>query len=237
MPFLLYHKIYIDTMSTTPENTVKETTKVKPVKEAKVKPVKEAKVKPVKEAKTDVYTEGILHRRWELYKQKAIETDEIIRETGLPIRHENPPEDITENMAKFIIRNYDNDPSCKWAKCMGLNGDLSSDKFTADKPPEVKSFTSDGPCSFGPKKKFGVIYFLDLRKWKQNKIILWKVNATNDSPEWKTLKMNKKETHELQCSDGRRPHISWEKIYEQLNPLCIKIFDGSFEDIFTPPSV
>lgn len=63
-------------------------------------------------------------------------------------------------------------------------------------------------------------------------IILWKVNVTNDSPEWKKLKMNKTETFEEQCIQKRRPHISWDKIYGQIGHLCEKIYEGSFEGIF-----
>ena len=176
----------------------------------------------------DLYTAEILMKRFYAYKKKYIETLEIIKETGLPIRQENPPEDITENIVKFILHRGD-DPSCMWAKSIKKKGDLYSTKYDI---PEVKSFTSNGPSSFGPKKVFGVIYFLDLRKWLDNQIILWKVNLTNESPEWKNLKMNKTQTHQEQCDEKRRPHISWDKIYEQLNTHCEEIYNGTFEDIF-----
>ena len=90
--------------------------------------------------------------------------------------------------------------------------------------------------SFGPKKKFGVIYFLDMRQWLNNKFILWKVNVSSDSPEWKQIKMNKTQTHEEQCEKGRRPHISWDNIHPQISNKCIKVYDGNFEDIFTKPT-
>ena len=96
----------------------------------------------------------------------------------------------------------------------------------------MKAFTSDGPSSFGPDKKFGVIYFLDMRDWLNNMFILWKVNVTSDSPEWRNIKMNKKQTNEEQCKQKRRPHISWENIYSQIPDKCIKIYEGTFEDIF-----
>ena len=99
-------------------------------------------------------------------------------------------------------------------------------------PPEVKAFTSDGPSSFGPKKKFGVLYFLDMRDWLNNRFILWKVNVSTNSPEWRNIKMNKTETNEDQCKQKRRPHISWEKIYSQIPDKCIKVYDGTFEGIF-----
>ena len=180
----------------------------------------------------DIYTRDVLEIRYNIYRTSYIATDELIKNRNLPIRHENPPEDVTENIAKFIIINYENDPSCKWAKCIQLTGDLYSDKYTIEMPPEVKAFTSDGPSSFGPKKKFGVLYFLDMRDWLNNKFILWKVNVSSDSSEWCNIKMNKTETNEEQCKQKRRPHISWDKIYSQIPDKCIKVYDGTFEGIF-----
>jgi hypothetical protein len=182
----------------------------------------------------DKYTPDILRERYYNFTDSYRRLHELITTTKLPIRHQNPPEDMTENIAKFIIRNYDNDPSCKWAKGIGLKGDLYSNKYSMDSPPEVKAFTSDGPSQFGPKKKFSVLYFLDLRNWISDKIILWRVNLTNESPEMKGIKMNKTQTHEEQCSEGRRPHISWDKLYPQISEHCIKIYEGTFENIFIP---
>ena len=181
---------------------------------------------------TDKYTEEILRSQYSRYKQNYEETNKIIKETGLPIRHQNPPEDITENIAKFIIQNSDNDASCKWAKSLGIKGDLHSNKYSNEMPIEIKSFISGGPSSFGPNKKFGVLYFLDMRGWLEDRIILWKVNLTSESPEWKQLKMNKNQTHEEQCKEKRRPHISWDKIYPQIENHCNKVYDGTFENIF-----
>uniref|UniRef100_A0A6C0IJS1 Uncharacterized protein n=1 Tax=viral metagenome TaxID=1070528 RepID=A0A6C0IJS1_9ZZZZ len=183
----------------------------------------------------DKYTPDILRRRYNRFKDGHIELSEIISLTGLPIRHSNPPEDITENIVKFIIINYDNDLTCKWAKSIGKKGDIYSEKYTIESPPEVKAFTSDGPSSFGPKKKFGVIYFLDMRRWLADVFILWKVNVSNESPEWKQIKMNKSQTHEEQCEEGRRPHISWDNIHSQISDKCVKVYEGTFEGIFTQP--
>jgi len=181
----------------------------------------------------DKYTEDILRRRYSRFKEGHDELSQIIESTGLPIRHANPPEDITENIAKFIIRNYDNDLSVKWAKSIGQKGDLCSDEYPATMPPEVKSFISDGPSSFGPAKKFGVLYFLDLRRLTHDVFTLWKVQVTSDSPEWKQMKMNKTQTHEEQCEEGRRPRMSWDNIYKQLGELCVVVYEGSFDGIFT----
>jgi hypothetical protein len=180
----------------------------------------------------DKYTPDVLRRRYNRFKSDYIDLSDLINLYGLPIRHQNPPEDITENIVKFIIINYENDLSCKWAKGIGLTGDLFSKNYSINYPPEVKALTSDGPSSFGPKKKFGVIYFLDMRKWLNDLFILWKVNVSNESAEWKKIKMNKHQTNENQCDEGRRPHISWNNIYSQISEKCEKIYEGTFENIF-----
>ena len=184
--------------------------------------------------KSDKYTPEILRNRYNRFKDDYIELSLLKETTGLPIRHQNIPEDITENIVKFVIQNYDNDISCKWAKSIGKKGDLYSEKYL-DSPPEVKAFTSGGPSSFGPKKKFGVIYFLDMRRSLiDNLFVVWKVNVSNNSSEWKQLRMSKSQTNEDQCEEGRRPHISWDNIYSQMQDKCVKIYEGTFESIFTP---
>jgi hypothetical protein len=184
----------------------------------------------------DAYTKEILQMRWVHFRQGHDMLTKLVNETGLKIRRPNPPEDMTENFAKFIIQYKDNDPSCRWAKCLGGRGDLYSDKYTVEYPPEVKAFTSDGPCQFGPTKKFGVLYFLDLRKWTDDRIVLWRANVRSDSPEMKNVQITNTHTFEQQCIQGVRPHIPWNKLYPQLAPHCVKIYEGTFEDIFTTTS-
>ena len=183
--------------------------------------------------KEDKYSIEVLQNRYADYKNSVETTMKIIKETNLPIRNQNPPEDITENIVKFLIRTKDGDHSVKWAKAVSLNGDLYSDNYNHEYPIEVKAFTSDGPSSFGPKKKFGVIYFLDMRGWLNNVFILWKVNVSSNSPEWKQIKMNKRQTNADQCEEGRRPHISWDNIHSQISEKCVKVYEGTFENIFT----
>jgi len=201
---------------------------------AKLKRERVPKKKEDPSIREDKYTAEILRRRFNRYKEDCIDLTDLKKTSGLNIRNQNPPEDITENIAKFIIHNYDNDPSCKWSKGIGLKGDLFSSKYP-ESPPEVKAFTSVGPSQFGPKKVFGVLYFLDLRKWIEDQIVLWRVNLTNKSPEIKGIKINKTQTHEEQCAEGRRPRISWDKLYPQISDHCEKIFEGTFEDIFVKP--
>lgn len=176
----------------------------------------------------DNYNQEVLILTYNRYKRNHYENEELKK--VLPIRHENIREDISENIVKFIIINYENDKTCKWAKAINKNGDLYSEKYLY--PIEVKTFASDGPTTFGPDKKFNVIYFLDMRKWKEDIIILWKVNLSSDSIEIKNIKMNKHQTHFDQCIEGRRPRISWDTLYPQISEHCIKIYEGTFENIF-----
>lgn len=183
----------------------------------------------------DKYDKEILIKRFEFFKNMYISDKELIN-NGLPIRHQNTPEDITENITKFIIRKYENDNSCLWCKGLdkklGITGDLYSNKYNKNTPIEVKSFTSNGPSQFGPDKKFGVLYFLDLRNMLNNKIVLYKINLNYLSSEFQNIKVNKNQTMREQMVEGRRPHISWDKIYPQISSFCEKIYDGSFENIF-----
>lgn len=184
----------------------------------------------------DRYSHDVLRSRFVLYRDSEIAVRNLRNEVNLPIRGQNPPEDITENIVKFILRK-NGDNTCVWAKCVGRPGDLFSEKEGVQ---EVKAFTSDGPCSFGPDKEFKVIYFLDMRNYLSDKFVLWRFAVTNESPEWKGLRVSVAETFNDQATQGRRPHIGFVKIYEQLKdvrtssgvPLCTKVYDGPFEGIF-----
>ncbi len=188
--------------------------------------------KTSKELFDDNYTSDVLYSLYQRYKDNYQYISNLKKEKGLPIRQQNPPEDITENIVKFIIQNYEGDLSCKWAKAIGKNGDLYSDKYNHEYPIEVKAFTSNGPSQFGPRKKFGVLYFLDMRNWLDDKLVLWRVNLTNDSQEMKNIKMNKKQTLGEQCDEGRRPHICWDSLYPQIMEKSVKIYEGTFDNIF-----
>ena len=184
----------------------------------------------------DNYTKEVLNRRFMSHTRYVSETLKIIEETGLPIRCPNMPEDISENIVKFVIQNYVGDTTSKWAKCMGKKtGDLISD---IENVQEVKCFTSDGPNSYGPTAKHNILYFLDAREWLSDKLVVWRVALSNTSPEWKRVKMNKKkgETHEDQSGQGRRPRIPWHELYPQVKDYCTKVFEGKFEDVFNPPA-
>ena len=190
---------------------------------------------------TDTYTPDILRRRFNAFKLEVATTKQICESTGLHIRCQNPPEDITENIAKFVIRKCNLGPHCKWAKCVGKEGDLVAGVMDDESEGpihgickiEVKAFMSTGPCSFGPRKEFDRICFVDLRNMMEDDIQVWYVNLTNNSHEWKNMKVNKNQTFQDQCAQGRRPHIEWAKIYSQIQDHCVSIYHGTFEGIFT----
>jgi hypothetical protein len=179
---------------------------------------------------SDNITSEILDELFAKHKDYVSALIEQKKKYKIDIRLPNMPEYISENIAKFLIRNKLNDKTCVWSK--GSNnkrsGDLYSDK---EKIQEVKAFTSTGPISFGPTEKWNVLYFLDMTKWLDDKIILYQVNLSNDSTEWKNIKINSKETFEVQAKLGLRPRINWDGLSKQLKNK-VEVYRGSFKDIF-----
>ena len=175
------------------------------------------------------YTRTILTSRYNHYLAEVNYTNALIAESGMPIRAQNPPEDITENLAKFML--LPTNPDIVWAKACNPPriGDLYSPR---DGVGEVKAFTSDGPSSFGPDKKFKTLYFLDMRHWLNDRLTLWHLPLADDSPIWQGLRVNKTQTFADQAILGRRPHISFDNIYRQIPHLFVKVYDGTFEDIW-----
>jgi hypothetical protein len=203
---------------------------------------KDTKPKAIKETNTtetpDTYDAETLKECYELHKNYVKGRIAIRTRTKLPIRLPNMPEDISENIVKFILHNHPDkyqDKTSRWTKSLdkknakATSGDLFSEKEGTQ---ECKCFTSDGPPSFGPNEKWDVIYFLDARAWLEDKFVLWRIPLTNTSPEWKAIKMNKNQTNEEQSAQGRRPRITWDSLYPQIQTHCAKIFEGTFEQIF-----
>ena len=175
------------------------------------------------------YTNEILKRRYksfrlyidETHKIKQLCNNEKIRMFGLP-------EDISENIIKQICNNKLNDVS---TSRVSTTGDLSSIK---EGKQECKCFTSNGPISFSPSSNFDVLYLLDARNWLNDKFILYKCPHGNKSETFKNIKINKNQTFEDQCNQKRRPRITWNSLSIQLKPSYIKVYDGTFDNIFIP---
>ena len=174
----------------------------------------------------DNYTQEILRQRYTLHKNYVKQSKELATEHSVSFRLPSIPEDISENIVKFIIHKC-GDITSKW----NCKGDLLSEK---EGKQECKCFTSDGPPSFTPSSEWDVIYFLDARKWLDDVFVLFKVSLKRTSEEWKKIQVSKKQTFNDQCQQGRRPRITWESLFPQIETHCEKIYEGTFDDVFTP---
>jgi hypothetical protein len=148
------------------------------------------------------------------------------KEDGYKTRRLGLPEHISENIIKNIIQNHLGDPSCTWGCAVG---DLYS---TKSKVIECKSFTSEGPTSFGPTQPWNVIYFLDARGWLTDALVLWEICLPNTHEIWKNIKVKEGQTKDEQGEEGRRPRINWDGLYPQIQEHCKKVYEGTFEGIF-----
>ena len=174
----------------------------------------------------DTYTKELLKEQYALHKSYVKGRINTTKKIGVKVRLPSIPEDISENIVKQIIRNKLNDKSSSW-DCK--KGDLQSQK---EGKQECKCFTSDGPPSFTPTSDWDIIYFLDARNWLNDKFILYRIPLKRTSVEWKNIKVNKIQTFEDQCKQGRRPRITWESLRPQIAHHCMKVYEGNFDDIF-----
>ena len=188
------------------------------------------KIAKVEVENEDTYTEAVLREQYSLHKNYVKGRIESSNRLNISFRFPSIPEDISENLIKFIIQNKGGDKTSNW-NCG--RGDLLSNK---EGKQECKCFTSDGPPSFTPSSEWDVIYFLDARGWLQDKFILHRVNLKRTSDKWKNIKVSKSQTFDDQCQQNRRPRITWESLHPQIVDDCIKIFEGSVDEIFMSPA-
>lgn len=186
-------------------------------------------IQKTQKTQKDPVTQEALTKRYYLLKGFAFDNIKLDKEFDYHTRRDGLPEHVSENIIKFIIMFYLYDPSCTWA-CD--TGDLHSLK---DGKTECKCFTSDGPISFGPKQSWNIIYFLDARGWLEDVFVLWQVNLPNTHEIWKKIIVKKGETKDEQSEKGRRPRINWDALYPQIKDHCKKVYEGSFDGIFTNP--
>lgn len=178
----------------------------------------------------DTYTKEVLQENYKLHKDYVKGRMQFAKDKHIKIRLPSIPEDISENIVKFILHKV-GDTTSSW-NCK--NGDLYSLK---EGKQECKCFTSDRPPSFTPSSDWDVIYFLNARNWLNDKFILFKVSLKRTSTEWNNIKVSKTQTFEDQTKQGRRPRITWESLYPQVESYCHKVYEGTFEDIFIPLEV
>jgi hypothetical protein len=140
------------------------------------------------------------------------------------IRNQNFPSEISENIAKLsFFKKYKIMPS--WDT---KNGDLT----VLNKKIEVKGFMSSGPSSFGPTENWDYIYFVDCLKFKDKIFTVYEIKLSNKNIIWKNIKINKDDTYEKQCLQERRPRISFDSLYIQLNKYCNIIFQDHIDKLY-----
>ena len=66
-------------------------------------------------------------------------------------------------------------------------------------------------------------------------LTLYKICLKRTSDEWGKIKVSKAQTFEAQCKQGRRPRITWDALHPQILGFTCKIYEGTFDDIFTHP--
>lgn len=143
----------------------------------------------------------------------------------------NFPCEISENMVRFIIMNKEGDETVT-RECVG---DLRSDRKGKI---EVKCFASTGPISFSPKPQWNVIYFLDAKKWiSDDHYVCWRCDLGATDERWQGVMINKTTTFATRAGAGTRPRIKWTALYPQISEFCTKIYEGSFEGVFTRSDV
>lgn len=179
---------------------------------------------------TDKYTKEVLETQYHTHKEYVQKRITLSKELKINFRLPCIPEDISENIIKFAIHKSGN-KTCSWNR--GKGGDLVAQQDGHNIKIECKCFTSSGPLSFTPSSTWDTIYFMDATKWLQNALVIYKINVSNKSDSWKHIKVNKKENMEDQSKQGRRPRITWDALYPQISEHCEKIFEGTFEDLFT----
>jgi hypothetical protein len=174
----------------------------------------------------DTYTPEVLKEEYKLHMDYVNSRIKSAERLKIKVRLPHIPEDISENIIKFIIHNHLNDESSTW-NCK--SGDLHS---KIEGVQECKAFTSDGPLSFSPSSDWNIIYFLDARNWLSDRFVLYKANLKKSDKQWMDLKMSQSQTFEHQAKAGRRPRINWKRLSPQLEGHCKEVFNGTFDDIF-----
>jgi hypothetical protein len=173
--------------------------------------------------KFDCYTREVCKKMFVDYRNYVISKKETNSKYDVITRIPNFPEDVSENIIKFILQDR-GDSSVVWRD----KGDLFSE---VEKRIECKSFTSNGPTSFTPLSEWDTIYFLDAREWLTNHFVLYRCTLTRTSEAWKNIKVNKNQVFQDQVNQRRRPRITWKELYPQIESYCEVVFDGALDFI------
>lgn len=145
---------------------------------------------------------------------------------NVKFRMPNFPEDISENIVKHIIYKAEG-IVCKREKTKGDLISANNEHF------EVKSFTSDGPSSFGPKEQWDCLYFLDAKDYVRGRFKLYKIQLPNNDEVFQNVKMNRNQTYGDQCRENRRPRITFSELHKIIPQHVQLIFDGDIYNQLT----
>ena len=148
-------------------------------------------------------------------------------------RCSNFPEHISENIIRHIIQIKENEICIRNVKTGDLIKGTNDTKGTENIKVECKTFSSDGPSSFGPKEKWDEIYFLDAQNYLNQNFILYRIKLKHSDPIFLNIKVNKKDTFEKQALQGRRPRITFSELKVQLKDHVETIFQGNILELFT----
>ena len=175
----------------------------------------------------DHYTLEILLKHLKHYNNYVQTIAEINTNLQMKkIRNMNFPSDISENLVKFAF--------CKKYKFMPTWYTVSGDLMLFKKRIEVKCSSdlfNGGPSSFGPKEIWDYIYFVDCCNISKLEVVIYEIKLSNSSFKWKNLMMNKTQTYQDQCNQGRRPHICFKGIQSQLLDSITILFSGHITDL------
>lgn len=134
------------------------------------------------------------------------------------IRLSNFPSHISENIVKFCIKEkYSIYPN--WDTKIG-------DLCLLNKQIEVKGFISKCPISFGPNEKWDILYIINGTRIFDKYFTIYEVKLSNNHPIFQNIKVNKTETYQVQCSQKRRPRITFDELYKQIRNYINPIFKG-----------
>jgi hypothetical protein len=180
-----------------------------------------------KKTSADKYTPELLRIRYEGFMTYVESCLLAKKTTGVNFRMPGFPEDISENFVKYVIHR-NGDTTSTWG-CK--KGDLHSE---IEGRQEVKCFRSNGPLSFTPSSDWEVIYFMDARDYLDNHFTVYRANIKRTSDKWSAIKANKTETFGEHAAAGRRPRLIWKSLNAQLDDCLEMVYEGSFEEVFTP---
>jgi hypothetical protein len=169
---------------------------------------------------------SVLNRGLDLYINQKSFIEENNKKNCKRISMPPFPSFISENLTRLAYqKKYDISPNWNTNP-----GDLSLNglKF------EVKGFSSDGPCSFGPDEHWDKLFLVDCRSYQEKMFTVHQIDLSDSSDTWQSIKISKSQTFRDQCKQGRRPRINvLTLLYLIPSQFVTMIYTGHLKDIVT----